>query len=245
MMSAFRILLADDHPIVRLGLRSVLSSHAGWEVCGEAADGKDAVKKCMQLKPDLLILDVCMPTLDGMDAVREIAKNNPNQRILIFSDADSEKVVRYCLQAGVRGWILKSDRIDDLMTALEALQPQNWILGAGTPAILVHGRWKGKLDPVSGSTAAKAPQLSRREREVLQLLAEGRSSKEVAIILDIAVKTAEAHRNNLMSKLNLHSTAKLVVYAVRNEVVSIGPGFNLAGVGNTVGTLNKVCPSHP
>jgi DNA-binding NarL/FixJ family response regulator len=216
-MSAFRILLADDHPIVRLGLRSVLGSHEGWEVCGEAADGRDAAEKCIQLKPDLVILDVCLPRLNGVDGARQILQDNPTQRILIFTDADSEKVVRYCLQAGVRGWILKSDRIADLTKAVEAVQLPNCTPGVRMAAALVRGRWKGNPDP----TAVDTPKLSPRERDVLQLLAEGMGTKEVAVILNIAVKTAETHRTNLTSKLNLHSTAKLVVYAVRNEFIRV------------------------
>ena len=216
-MDAFRILLADGHPIFRLGLRSVLDSHESWEVCGESADGLDAVDKCVQLRPHLVILDICMPRLNGVDGVRQILKHNPTQRILILTDVDSEKLVRDCFQAGVRGWVLKSDRIDDLATAVEALQPPNHILGMKTPAMLVDGRWKGNPSP----TPAKAPQLSPRQRKVLQLLAEGKRCKAVAALLNITVKTAETHRTNLMSKLNLHSTAKLVVYAVRNEIIRV------------------------
>jgi DNA-binding NarL/FixJ family response regulator len=216
-MDAFRILLAEGHPIFRLGVGSVLGSHESWEVCGEAGDGWDAMEKCMQLKPDLIILDICMPRLNGVDGVRQILKNNPTQRILILNDVDSEKLVRDCLQAGVRGWVLKSDGIDDLTATVEALQQHNCVSGVRTSPILVRGRWKGNPSP----TAAKAPQLSPRQREVLQLLAEGKRCKAVAVLLNITVKTAETHRTNLMSKLNLHSTAKLVAYAVRNEIIRV------------------------
>lgn len=214
-MDAFRILLADGHPIFRLGLGSVLGSHDNWEVCGEAGDGWDAVKMCMQLKPDLVILDICMPRLNGVDGVRQILKHNPSQRILILTDVDSERLVRDCLHAGARGWVLKSDGIDDLTAAVEALRPHNSVSGVRTPPMLAGGTWKGNPSP----TAAKAPQLSPRQREVLQLLAEGKRCKAVAVLLNITVKTAETHRTNLMSKLNLHSTAKLVAYAVRNEII--------------------------
>jgi DNA-binding NarL/FixJ family response regulator len=216
-MNTFRILLADDHPIFRLGLRSVLGSHEGWEVCAEAADGRDAVEKCMQLKPDLIILEIGMPGLNGVDGARRILRDNPAQKILVLSDVDSEKVVRDCLQAGVRRWVLKSDGLDELTAAVAALQQPNCNLGVPTPAMLVQGRWKGNPGP----TAAQAPQLSPREREVLQLLAEGRRCSAVALILNISVKTAETHRTNIMSKLNLHSTAKLVLYAVRNEMIRV------------------------
>ena len=121
-MAAFRILVADDHPIFRFGLRSLLGSREGWEVCGEAADGKEAIEKCRQLKPDLLILDICMPRLNGVDAARQILKDNPAQRILVLTSVDSEQVVRDCLEAGVRGWVFKSDGTEDLETAVEALE---------------------------------------------------------------------------------------------------------------------------
>lgn len=168
-MDAFRILLADEHPIFRLGLGSVLGSHENWEVCGEAGDGWEAVRKCMQLKPDLVILDICLPR---------------SQRILILTDVDAEKLVRDCLQAGARGWVLKSDGIDDLTPAVEALRPHNWVLGVRTPPMLVGARCKGNPSP----TAAKAPQLSPRQCEVLQLLAEGKRCKAVAVLLNITVK---------------------------------------------------------
>src|ERR1700730_4113900 len=116
-MNRFSILVADDHPIFRFGLCSLLKSHEGWEVCGESADGRDAVKKCRQLKPDLVILDICMPDLNGLDAARQILKNNPDQAILILTAVDSEQVVRDCLEAGVRGWVFKSDETDGLMLA--------------------------------------------------------------------------------------------------------------------------------
>lgn len=123
-MGAFRILVADDHPIFRFGLCSLLGSHDGWEVCGEAANGRDAVEKCRQLKPDLLILDICMPLLNGVDAARQVLRDNPEQAILVLTAVDSEQVVRDCLEAGIRGWGFKSEATDDLITAVEALQRQ-------------------------------------------------------------------------------------------------------------------------
>jgi DNA-binding NarL/FixJ family response regulator len=216
-MNPFRILLADEHPIFLLGLRSVLASHEGWEVCAEAADGQDAIEKCMHLKPDLIILDICIPKLNGLDGVRQILKYNPEQRILILTDSDSEKMVRLCLQAGVCGWILRSDGILDLTQAVQAVREPHETLGLRTSPTLVGGRWKATPAP----TKAQSPHLSPREREVLQLVAEGKKCKEVAVILDISVRTADTHRSNLMSKLNLHSVAQLVVYAVRNEVIRV------------------------
>jgi len=215
-MNAFRILLADDHPVFRLGLRSVLGSHENWRICSEAADGQEAIEKCIHLRPDLILLEICLPRLNGVDGVRQILKDNPAQRILILTNVDSEKVVRDCLQAGVRGWVLKSDGIDDLITAVEALQLPNCV-SAKTPAMLVDGRWKGN----QGLSPLETPQLSPREREVLQCLAEGRRLKDVAANLNISVKTADTHRTSVMSKLNLHSTSRLVIYAVRNKIIQM------------------------
>ena len=216
-MNAFRILVADDHPIFRLGLCSLLGAHTGWEVCGEAADGQDAVEKCMQLKPDLLILDICMPKLNGVDAARQILKDNPGQRILILTDVDSEKVVRDWLQAGIRGWVLKSDGTGDLTTAVEALQRHNCIFSLRVSDLLVGDSQRSSAGP----TAAKVSQLTPREREVLQLLASGRRCKDVAVVLNISVKTVETHRSNMMFKLDIHSIAQLVLYAVRNEIIRV------------------------
>jgi DNA-binding NarL/FixJ family response regulator len=226
-MHAFRILVVDRHPIFCLGLRAVLGSHEGWEICGDAADGPEAAEKCTRLKPDLMILEICMAKLNGIDVVRQILRANPAQRILVLTDADSEKAVRHCLLAGVCGWILKSDGIADLTIAVKAVQ-HNGEFGSSTPAVLVRGRWKANPGHNAGQTAQPAA-LSPREQEVLHLVAEGRSSKDVAAILNIAEKTAITHRTNLMSKLDLHSVAKLVVYAVRNEVIPM-PFSNVANM---------------
>ena len=217
-MSAFRILVADDHPVFRFGVCSLLGSHEGWEICGQVADGRDAVEKCRQLKPDLLILDICMPTLNGVDAARQIMKNNPAQKILVLTDVRGEQVVRDCLDAGVRGWVFKVDGTDDLMAAVEALQRNRSSFSARVSDLIMDCYLKRQA---GGRTAAQAPRLSPREREVVQLVAEGKTSKEVAVILNVAVKTVDTHRSNLLVKLRLHSIAELVLYAVRNEIVHV------------------------
>jgi DNA-binding NarL/FixJ family response regulator len=217
-MSALRILVADDHPIFRLGLCSLLRSNTRWEVCGESSDGRDAVEKCRQLKPDLVILDICMPTLNGAEAARQILRDNPVQRILILTDVESETVMRDCLDAGVRGWISKSDGSEDLLRAVEALQRHNSIFNARVSDLIMNGHSaRARTSP----SEVKVRQLSPREREVLQLLAESRTSREVGVILNISAKTAETHRSNIMIKLKLHSIAELVLYAVRNEIVHV------------------------
>jgi DNA-binding NarL/FixJ family response regulator len=219
-MEAFRILLADDHPVFRFGLRSLLGAHPGWEVCGEAADGRCAVEKCKRLKPDLLILDIGMPELNGVDVARQILRENPRQRILVLTEVDSERVVRDCLDAGVRGWVFKSEGTDSLIGAVEALQRRNSIFSSRVSDMIAT-----KYLDRNGvaATADSGPKLSPRQREVVQLLAESKTSKEVAMILNLSVKTAETHRSNIMSKLKLHSIAELVLYAVRNEIVYVQP----------------------
>jgi DNA-binding NarL/FixJ family response regulator len=217
-MSTFRILVADDHPVFRFGLCSLLGSHEGWEVCGEAVDGRDAVEKCKRLKPDLLVLDICMPKLNGVDTARQILKDNPAQRILVLTDVNSEQVVRDCLEAGVRGWVYKSDEADHLTNAVEAMQQYK---SSFTPRVSELIMDSYLQEHRVGPAAVKVPRLSPREREVVQLLGEGKTTKEVAITLNVTVKTAETHRSNIMLKLRLHSIAELVLYAVRNEIVHV------------------------
>ena len=216
-MNTFRILVADDHPIFRLGLCSLIGSHKGWEVCGEAGDGREAVEKCKQLKPDLLILDICMPNLNGVDAARQILYDHPVQRILVVTDVNSEQVVRDCLKAGVHGWVFKSDGIDDLTFAVEELQRHKSAFSAPVSDLILDGYLRRNADP----TVPEACSLSVRQREVLQLISEGKSNKEIATTLRLSVKTTETHRSNMMRKLNLHSIAELVLYAVRNEIVHV------------------------
>jgi DNA-binding NarL/FixJ family response regulator len=138
-MNTFRILVADDHPIFRLGLCSLLGSHEGWEVCGEAADGREAIEKCKRLKPDLLILDICMPKLNGVDAARHILRNDPAQKILVVTDVNSEQVVRDCLEAGVRGWVFKSDGVDDLTAAVREMQQHKPAFSALVANLVIDG----------------------------------------------------------------------------------------------------------
>jgi DNA-binding NarL/FixJ family response regulator len=217
-MSVFRILLADDHPVFRLGLCSLLGSHQGWEICGEAADGREAVEKCRQLKPSLVILDICMPKLNGVDAARQMLRDNPLQRILILTDVGSDQVIRDCLEAGVRGWVYKSDDICDLTTAVEALQQYRSTFSTQVCDLILDGYLlRHRIDPAM----VIPPRLTIREREVVQLVGEGKTSREVAMTLGMTLKTAETHRSNIMIKLNLHSTVELVLYAVRNEIVHV------------------------
>jgi DNA-binding NarL/FixJ family response regulator len=217
-MTALRILVADDHEIVRRGLCAILGSHAGWEVCGEAADGREVVEKSRQLRPDIVILDIGMPSLNGLDATRQILRNDPEQRILILTITDAEQVIEEVLRAGARGFVLKADAAQDLTMAVEALQQGRTFFNSRAGEMVLNG-FLGGGEQVSKKGIL--PRLTAREREVVQLLAEGKSTKEVAVMLDLSVKTAETHRSNIMRKLGVHCLSELVLYAVRNRIVQV------------------------
>ena len=216
-MGTFRILIADDHEVARTGIRALLESHAGWEICGEAKDGREAVELTHKLKPDVILLDIGMPNLNGLDAARQILATMPFARILILTMHDSDQAVREVLSAGARGFLLKSDAGRDLVAAVEALQQHRTFFTTKVAQMVLEGY----LHPMDQSDQASKNALTPREREVIQLLAEGKTSKEVAVALNLSVKTAETHRTNLMRKLDLHSVADLTLYAVRNGIVQI------------------------
>ncbi|HET9410078.1 MAG TPA: response regulator transcription factor [Candidatus Sulfotelmatobacter sp.] len=215
-----RILVADDHEIVRRGLCSLLQKHEGWEICGEAADGRDAVEKAKQLKPDVVILDVGMPNLNGLDATRQLMQYDANFKIIVLTITDSDQVIREALDAGARGFVLKSDAARDLVSAVEALQHKRMFF---TPRVndLVLAGFLDKGHAISRSEPPSLPTLTAREREITQLLAEGKSSKEVASLLNLSTKTVETHRSNIMRKLSFHSIRDLVVYAIKNNIIQI------------------------
>src|SRR6266496_2438103 len=219
MKAGLRILIADDHEVVRHGVRALLQGHAGWEICGEAIDGRDAVDKAAQLKPDLVILDIGMPNLNGLDAARQILRAEPQTRVLVLTIDESEQVMREVLNTGARGFLLKSDAARDLVAAVEALEHHRTFFTSKVAEMVLNGY-------VNGTKPATPPEPARdrltpREREVVQLLAEGKTTKEVAAVLGMSVKTAETHRSNIMRKLNFHSVSQLVLYAVRNNIVQV------------------------
>jgi len=223
-----RILIADDHEVVRHGLCTLLQSREGWEICGEASNGRDAVDKAKQLKPDVVILDIGMPNLNGLVATRQLIQQDPHCKIIVLTITDSDQVVREALDAGARGFVLKSDAARDLVAAVEAVQRNRMFF---TPRVndmvlagfLDHGQ--------SVKSAPRLPELTPREREVIQLLAEGKSSKEVASLLNLSTKTAETHRSNIMRKLGFHSIRDLVVYAVQNNIIQVQTPAQMAATG--------------
>jgi DNA-binding NarL/FixJ family response regulator len=215
-----RILIADDHEVVRRGLCTLLQSHEGWEICGEATDGRAAVEKAKELKPDVVILDIGMPNLNGLAATRQLVQQDPQCKIIVLTITDSDQVIREALDAGARGFVLKSDAARDLVTAVEALQRNRMFFTPRVNDMVLDG-FLGRGPNGSSNTPPRLSQLTPREREVIQLLAEGKSSKEVASLLNLSTKTAETHRSNIMRKLGFHSIRDLVVYAVKNNIIQV------------------------
>jgi DNA-binding NarL/FixJ family response regulator len=216
-MKTVRILIADDHDLMRRGVRTLLEPHPGWEICGEATTGREAVAKAEQLKPSIVILDISMPDLNGVDAAKRIKKVSPDTEVLIFSAHYSDQLIREILEAGVRGYIVKSDSDRDLVIAVESLAKKKPFFTSRATEVMLTTFSDGgpKQDP----SEPLRDRLTTREREIVQLLAEGKSSKEVASSLNISVKTAETHRANIMRKLQIHTVSELVRYAIRNQIV--------------------------
>ena len=213
---SLRILVVDDHAVVRRGIRSLLESHEDWEVCGEATTGRDAVEQSRQLRPDVVVMDLSLPELNGLDATRQILNDGPGIEVLVLTMHHSEELARDVLRAGARGYIMKSDADENLITAVDTLrQHKPFLTSAVTEFVLddfVRRRNGGQADP-------SPIDVTSREREIIQLVAEGRSNKEAAATLGISVKTIEAHRANIMRKLQLRSVSDLVRYAIRNHIV--------------------------
>jgi DNA-binding NarL/FixJ family response regulator len=206
-----RILIADDHAVVRSGVRAILTDRSDWEVVAEAEDGQQAVELADETNPDVAVLDYQLPRMNGVDATREIRARHPNTEVLIFTMHDSEPLIRDLLQAGARGYLLKSDAKSFLIAAVESLSRHKPFFTGRVSETLLDA-YVSKGFPAGGV-------LTGRERSVVQLIAEGHSNKQVAQILGISLKTVETHRSSAMRKINATSTATLVRYAIRNRLV--------------------------
>jgi DNA-binding NarL/FixJ family response regulator len=209
-----RIVVADDHELVRRGLVTTLSEHSGWSIVAEAANGRQAVQAVVNCKPDIAVLDLTMPELNGLDATRQILAAEPATRVLILTAHESEQVIREVLGAGALGYVLKSDAGRVLVSAVQELLQGRPFFTSKVARLVLEAFLSQAPD-----TSATAPALSAREREIVQLLAEGRSNKDVARALGISVKTAETHRSNIMRKMEFESLSDLVRYAVRNKII--------------------------
>jgi two-component system, NarL family, response regulator NreC len=212
-----KILLGDDHTVVRQGLRRILEGHSGWEVIAEAANGRDAVRLTIDLRPDVAVLDIAMPLLNGIEATRQILKRVPDLAVLILSMHSDEAFVTHALQAGARGYLLKDSADTDLIRGVTAVAAGKSFFSPAAAKVMLddylrHLAKKGIVDRYDA--------LSEREREIFQLIAEAYSNKDIADMLSISVATVETHRAHILQKLDVHNTAELVLYAVRRGVIA-------------------------
>lgn len=216
-MKKIRILLADDHTILRNGIRALLADEPDLEVVAEAEDGRAAVSLACQFEPDVAVIDIAMPLLNGLEATRQIKKQCPGVRVLILSMHDNEEYIRQVLEAGAMGYILKDAAAKELISAIRSVFQGEAVLSPAITRLVIEDylRWGG-IRP-----ADKDEVLSPREREVLQLIAEGYTNKQIAGILTLSIKTVQAHRLNLMGKLNLHDRGELIKYAIQKKIIEI------------------------
>ena len=219
-MNNLRVLVADDHEIVRHGLVSLIASHRGWEVCGEAENGRMAVDKVKELKPDIAILDIGMPILNGLEATRQILRHSRRVKVLILTLMDAERVVQAARDAGARGYIVKSDASRVLIRAVEALEYDNAFFTSRVAETLLAGYLENAKDAKKKEKKV-VPTFGPREREVLQLVAKGESTSDVARLLQMRPRTADTHRTNIMRKLKVHSVVGVMLYALRNRILQV------------------------
>jgi DNA-binding NarL/FixJ family response regulator len=205
-----RVVLADDHALVRQSLKSLLERE-GFQVVAEASDGQEALRHVESLKPDIAVVDISMPTLNGLEAARQLSVSSPKTKTILLTQHDEEQYLSEALEAGVKGYVLKSQVANDLIQALRQVSRGEVYLSPGVSGAII-GAYRSRAQK------PKDP-LTARERQVLQLIAEGKSTKDAATLLGISVKTAESHRTRLMQKLDIHETASLVLYAVRRGIV--------------------------
>jgi DNA-binding NarL/FixJ family response regulator len=217
-MKKLRILIADDHGLVRRGARALLQARHGWRVVGEAANGREAVEKATKLKPDVAIVDISMPELDGIEVVRQIREAVPDTKVLVLTMHESDQMVRRALDAGARGYLLKSDLTDCLAKAVKAIADGKRFLTPKVSEIVLEGFLNARSQHQQGERTGT--RTTPRESEIIRLLAEGKTNKEIATLLGITVRTVETHRSKIMLKLGLHSLAELIHFAMRHEIIS-------------------------
>jgi DNA-binding NarL/FixJ family response regulator len=215
-----RILIAHDLEVVRRGLCAVLQVRPEWEVCGEAEDGGQALRQAQRLKPDIAIIDSVLPNLDGVEATRQVLRASPQTKVLILTLDYSDHLIREVLKAGARGFLLTADAVRDLEAAIDTLLQNKTYLSSRLAAIVLDRSVKSSRIDQNTLTEDR---LTPRERQVVQLLADGKTAKEVAANLGLSVKTVETHRSNVMRKLQIHSVSELVLYAVRNNIICAAP----------------------
>jgi len=216
-----RILVADDHELVRHGIRGVLRSRRGWTVVAEAVNGREATEKAGKLKPDVAIVDIGMPDIDGLQATRQIREATPNTQVVVLTMHESDQMVRRVLDAGALGYVLKSDLAAHLVKAVKDVSAGKLFLTPKVSDIVLKGFLKTRNQPDPGERLPARP--TAREVEIIRFLAEGRANKEIAAELGITIRTVETHRARIMHKLGLHSLAELIHYAIRHEIFS-APG---------------------
>ncbi|MFC1922632.1 response regulator [Chloroflexota bacterium] len=216
-MNKIRVLLADDHTILRDGIRALLDDQADIEVIGEAEDGQATVKMTAQLQPDVVVMDIAMPLLNGLEATRQIQRDYPQVKVLILTMHENEEYIRQVLAAGALGYVLKDAAAHDLLGAIRAVYQGEAVLSPAITRLVIEDylRW-GDIRPPDSTNG-----LTSREREVLQLIAEGYTNKEIAEILCLSIKTVQSHRTNLMSKLDLHDRGELIKYAIQKKIIDI------------------------
>jgi DNA-binding NarL/FixJ family response regulator len=211
-----RILIADDHSLVRRGARTLLNSRHGWRVVGEATNGSEALRKALELKPDVALLDISMPELDGIEVARQLQEVSPTTKVVMLSMHDSDQLIQRAMDAGAQAYILKSDLTECLVKAVKGVSEGNRYLSPNVSKIVQEGILTATRRQSQGTGARVTP----RELEIIHLLAEGKSNKEISTKLGITVRTAETHRAKIMHKLGLHSLAELIHYALDNQIVS-------------------------
>ncbi|HXW57107.1 MAG TPA: response regulator transcription factor [Candidatus Cybelea sp.] len=217
-MSTLQILVADDHDLMRRGLRSVLETQPGWQVCAEAHTGSEAVRMAEKLKPNVAILDISMPEMNGLEAAKEIRQASSDTEILVLSMHYSDQLIRDIVDAGIRGYVVKTDSDRDLVVAVKALANHRPFFTSHATELMLNSM-RDPRGSVPDSSADMKERLTPREREIVQLISQGRNSRDVATQLGISVKTAETHRANIMRKLQVHTVSELVRYALRNKII--------------------------